>query len=176
MPSIRHVVVLMLENRSFDHMLGFLGIGDGLSGAEFNLADPADPSSAKVTVSKDAQYSGDFGDPPVDPSHEHAHVNVQLFNAAVVPSPVPTSTNIGFVKDYGSLEHQTPGAGEQIMKCFDPQKLPALSTLAREFVLCDRWFCLDRRGPTGSSCTRPRPADSSTTPSTISRCERSTTT
>ena len=26
------------------------------------------------------------------------------------------------------------------MKAFDPSKLPVLSTLAREFVLCDRWF------------------------------------
>jgi phospholipase C len=140
MPSIRHIVVLMLENRSFDHMLGFLGRGDGLTGTEFNRVDPANPASEQIPVSNDARYLGDFGDPPVDPSHAHTHVNVQMFNADREPSPLPPETMIGFVKDYASLEGQPPAAGRQIMKCFDPAKLPALSTLAREFVLCDRWF------------------------------------
>jgi phospholipase C len=33
------------------------------------------------------------------------------------------------------------------MNCFDPVQLPALSTLAKNFVLCDRWFA-DVPGPT----------------------------
>lgn len=140
MPSIRHVVVLMLENRSFDHMLGFLGSGDGLTGAEFNRVDPADPASVKVPVTNDARYLGDFGDPAVDPSHEYTHVNMQIYNSPTVPATPPAETNIGFVKDYASLPDNDVEGGKRIMKCFDPQKLPVLSTLAREFALCDRWF------------------------------------
>ena len=30
--------------------------------------------------------------------------------------------------------------GKKIMECFDPARLPALTTLAREFCVCDRWF------------------------------------
>jgi phospholipase C len=44
-PNIKHFVVLMLENRAFDHMLGFLrsdipGLR-GLYGNETNLVDPS---------------------------------------------------------------------------------------------------------------------------------------
>ena len=50
---IEHVIVLMLENRSFDHMCGYwnrLPRGSGLTGEEFNYVDPADPSTAKISV------------------------------------------------------------------------------------------------------------------------------
>ena len=35
--SVEHVIILMLENRSDDHMLGYLANGLGLAGDEFNL-------------------------------------------------------------------------------------------------------------------------------------------
>jgi phospholipase C len=41
MGKIEHVVVLMLENRSFDHIFGFRAGVNGLSGNEFNLLDPS---------------------------------------------------------------------------------------------------------------------------------------
>ena len=140
MPSIRHVVVLMLENRSFDHMLGFAGLGAGLTGAEFNLVDPANPASEKVVVSNDASYLGDFGPAGIDPSHELVQVDVQLFGTSPMPNPVPADTNVGFVRNYAAQPGNTPEGGKGIMKCFDPAKLPALTTLAREFALCDQWF------------------------------------
>ena len=52
---IEHVIVLMLENRSYDHMLGYLPNGHGLTGKEFNLVDPSDPTSERVLVSNRAQ-------------------------------------------------------------------------------------------------------------------------
>jgi len=133
---IEHVVVLVLENRSFDHMLGYLGTPNGLTGAEFNLEDPAVPASTRVPVSNTAQYLGDLD---VDPSHEVTHVNVQLFGVDPVPPPGGPH-NIGFVLDYG-LQPPKPVApvAHNIMKCFDPAKLPVLTTLAREFAVCDRW-------------------------------------
>lgn len=136
--GIEHVIVLCLENRSYDHMLGFLKMPNGtplphgLTGNELNLENPAVPGSAKVVVSNDAQYTGDLD---VDPSHEVTHVNVQLFG--VNPPPPPGgATNIGFVLDYAT---QGPPNPHTIMKCFDPSKLPVLTQLASEFVLCDRW-------------------------------------
>ncbi len=56
LPSIEHIVVLMLENRSFDHMLGFLytdngnvsPLGqpyEGLTGTESNPASAGSPVS-----------------------------------------------------------------------------------------------------------------------------------
>jgi phospholipase C len=58
--KIQHVIVLMLENRSFDHMMGFLRSAehqiDGLMGTEFNYVNPTDTTSAKILVSDDAPY------------------------------------------------------------------------------------------------------------------------
>src|SRR5438309_11378617 len=74
--AIQHLVVLMLENRSFDHMLGFMKSDaypiDGLHGTESNL----DLTGVAVTVSKDADFSGDL---VVDPGHHFENVNVQIF-------------------------------------------------------------------------------------------------
>jgi phospholipase C len=51
---IDHIVVLMLENRSYDHMLGYLPRGRGLSGDEYNPVDPLAPDSDRVPVSEKA--------------------------------------------------------------------------------------------------------------------------
>jgi phospholipase C len=53
---VKHLVVLMLENRSYDRMFGYLKNGSPLSGQEYNLVDPSDPNSKKVYVSKTAGY------------------------------------------------------------------------------------------------------------------------
>jgi len=56
----------MMENRSFDHMFGFLMSDsypiEGLTGKESNLDSQGEP----VKVSADANYSGDLG---TDPGH-----------------------------------------------------------------------------------------------------------
>ena len=134
--SIEHVIVLMLENRSFDHMCGWFGRGDGLQPTMFNQRDPANPASPKVFVTKDADWLGDL---TIDPSHAVLDVNVQLFGRTIEPSP-PVATNVGFVLDYANRPGNPAAAAGNVMKAFDPSKLPVLSTLAREFVLCDRWF------------------------------------
>jgi phospholipase C len=131
--SIEHVVVLCLENRSLDHMLGYLGTPNGLTGNESNLTDPANSGSAKVQVSNSAAYTGDLN---IDPSHEVTRVNVQLFGSQTALPP-GAKTNIGFVLDYAQQAGSQPG---NIMKCFAPEKLPVLTALAREYAVCDQWY------------------------------------
>ncbi|MDE3154381.1 MAG: alkaline phosphatase family protein [Acidobacteriota bacterium] len=136
--GIDHVIVLALENRSFDHMLGYYRKGQPgfLQGEEVNHEDPAVPASPVVQVSNTAAYTGDLN---VDPSHEVTHVTVQLFGADVAQLPPPDAPHgVGFVLDYG----QQPGApvAANIMKCFDPAKLPVLAGLADAFTLCTNWF------------------------------------
>ena len=134
--DIEHIIVVMLENRSFDHLCGWLGRGDGLQPTMFNRLNPANPASPDVFVTNDAEWLGDL---TVDPSHAVLDVNVQLFGRTIEPSP-PIATNVGFVLDYSNQPGTTPADAGNVMKAFDPSKLPVLSTLAREFVLCDRWF------------------------------------
>jgi phospholipase C len=64
---IEHVVVLMLENRSFDHLFGFRPGVEGLKGDEFNLLDPSRPESATnraFPATGGAPYAIDAGEAP----------------------------------------------------------------------------------------------------------------
>ena len=148
--GIQHVFVLMLENRSFDHLLGFSGITgtdaatgapariDGLSGSESNLYD-----GQSYLVQEGADYRM-----PIDPNHEFQDVLLQLCgpNAVYSPGgPYPPADNSGFVASYiASGGGRDPG---EIMKCYRPGQLPVLNALAREFVACDNWHA-SLPGPT----------------------------
>src|SRR6266446_3367746 len=136
--QIEHVVVLMLENRSFDHMLGFTRRADydveGLSGNESNPLDPAVAGSPRVQVTQDAGYV--LG---IDPGHQVPDVNVQLFGRASGPPPIG-AMNEGFILSYSQQKGVTPALAATIMRCFDPPMLPVLTTLAKEFAVCDHWF------------------------------------
>jgi phospholipase C len=133
-PAIKHLVVLMMENRSFDHMLGFLDPEsdaiDDLSGLEFNL----DHAGNVVVVNTGAKHVG-----PADPGHHFADVNEQLFETPD-PQPGDEATMGGFVANYGKQPGVKPGRARDVMKCFAPEDIPVLATLAREFALCDAWF------------------------------------
>lgn len=133
MAKIDHLVVLMMENRSFDHALGFLksptyGI-DGLDGTETN----PDSAGVAVKVTSDARWAGDF---TPDPGHDFHSVNKQIFGNA---EGTGSGTMKGFVKSYEDKTHNV-AMSHNIMKCFSAGKLPALTTLAQEFAVCDRWF------------------------------------
>jgi len=133
--DVEHVVVLCLENRSFDHMLGWSNVPglDGLTGAEHNYADPSDASSRCYHVTRNAKLSI-----TPDPGHELHEVTVQLFGTDSAPSP-PAAKNNGFVKSFQDLTGPGNDAG-RVMDAFDPSLLPVLHQLAHEFVVCDRWY------------------------------------
>lgn len=145
---IDHVVVLMLENRSFDHMLGYLypasGNFDGVKGKErdyFNLADPLDPNSPRYNVNPKAQSK----DLNKDSGHDFKDVHEQLFGVPLGRTGVPKPLhNGGFVANYA---RKNKGAGPRIMNCFNPATLPILSRLAEEFAVCDHWYS-STPGPT----------------------------
>src|SRR5450755_362400 len=129
---IEHFVVLMMENRSFDHMLGFSKIPgiDGLTGAETN----PDTTSEPVRVTNNAKF---FGDYEPDPGHELFDVNIQIFsNQDATPGGPPMQ---GFIQSYMKV-CGSPDRAKDVMKCFSPQNVPILTTLAREYGVCDRWF------------------------------------
>ncbi len=154
MPKLlfEHYVVLMLENRSFDHLFGYLGVGDGLpSGGATNYLKPGVTSSEKFSSRKGGDYIA-IGD---GPSHSLKQTNEQLFGQTKPPASVAAAAPAlnGFVASFAvSLKYDlkrdpTSSELQQVMNCFDPVQLPVLSTLAENFVLCDRWFA-DVPGPT----------------------------
>lgn len=149
---IEHFVVLMLENRSFDHIFGYRKGVNGLKGTEFNLLDPSKPQGAtnpQVKVSNAEPFAILAGE---GPSHSFNAVTTQIYGAPKIPDTV-TKTNLGFVKSYReslNQDHVSNPTSDQIkvvMEAFAPGTLPALEALADHFCLCDRWFC-EVPGPT----------------------------
>ena len=155
--AISNIVVLMLENRSFDHMLGFLyadsgnvspagQVFDGLKGTESN----PDGKGATVPVYKiDPTGANPYFMPGADPGEGYSATNSQLFGSTTVPAP-PVATNGGFVTDFAytlGWESKEKGwsilpgtVAADIMGMFTPDMLPVLSGLARGFAVCDQWF------------------------------------
>jgi phospholipase C len=135
--KVKHIVVLMLENRSFDHLLGYLkanGIKpavDGLTGTETNPTIP--PATGPVMVTAAA---GD-AEPKPDSGHELADVSEQYYGHVDLAFP-PNGPMNGFVANYAK-QPTPPPSGAPIMKCVDPAKIPALVELAKQFCVCDRW-------------------------------------
>jgi phospholipase C len=161
--EIEHVIVLALENRSFDHMLGFLqhpdSRFDGLGGGRHeNPGWEGTPSVLATPTAKPVI--------PVGPDHSHEGVMEQLGVRGIGPARRPT--NQGFVASYerkcrglaqpkfGGLlgplwnwwtrrntdgSTAIPNRGPLVMGCQPPENVPVLSTLALEFAVCTRWFC-----------------------------------
>ena len=155
--SIKHIVVLMLENRSFDHMLGFLYTDqgnkspsgqsfEGLTGKEINLDGRSMPVPVFKIIPTDQNA---YFMPGADPGEGYAATNSQLFGTAIAPIP-PAASNGGFVTDYAYTlgweenEHWSILSGtvaKDIMGIYTPDMLPVLSGLARGYAVCDHWYC-----------------------------------
>jgi phospholipase C len=155
--TINHFVVVMLENRSFDHMLGFLyadqnnvsPLGhpfDGLTGNETN----PDGKGGQIKVFKILPTDANaYFMPGADPNEGYLNTNWQLFGKEQAPVPAVAPTNQGFVINFTSaLGWESKEAGKvtpgttpsQIMGMYTPQALPILSKLASGYAVCDQWF------------------------------------
>lgn len=137
--AINHVVVLMLENRSFDGMLGNLypksAAFDGLSGAESNpQSDPTQPPFQAWNRPGLDPASMTIPDP--DPGELFTDMNEQLFGYGAPATGVPSMS--GFVTNYARQQGVTPDPSA-VMHHFTPDQVPVLSGLAKAFGVSDRW-------------------------------------
>jgi phospholipase C len=151
--AIDHIVVVMLENRSFDNLLGFLyadagnksPLGDdfdGLTGNESNN----DASGNLVPVAKIGPADENaYWYPLVDPQEGFLPTNEQLFGTET-PAAGAVANCSGFVTSFAKavahpLDPPLTGADEtSIMKVYPPEMVPVLSGLAKQFAVCDQWF------------------------------------
>jgi phospholipase C len=163
---IKHLFVLVMENRSFDHLLGFQGITgkDAHTGAPTKAEDLTGPGGAafsnqfgtlRYAVTPTA---GDTTFHTHDVQHQFLDVLTQLCGQAEGEAvkvsgglkgdpypPVAETPNRGFAADY-AINSDSANPGEP-MRGFAPGALPVLTELAKEFVLCDHWFSA-MAGPT----------------------------
>jgi phospholipase C len=139
--KIKHVVVLMLENRSFDSMLGRLypdrpGF-NGLTGAESNphSSGPASP----IRVWNDTQIvPGTMTVPSPDPGEYFVDMTTQLFGLGQAASDKPPPMS-GFVDNYVGQSKEPPYPPTAVMHYFTPEQVPVISTLAKTYAVCDQW-------------------------------------
>ncbi|MCU1379270.1 MAG: Acid phosphatase [Acidimicrobiales bacterium] len=138
LPQISHIVVLMMENHSFDNYFGMLGRGDALTTGPDLLPTATNPASDGENVrahhaSATAQLTG-VPTQAWRPSHEQW----------------ADGTNQGFVRSAEAAAKQLGRADVDpsiAMAYWTGEDLPYYWALARTFPLADRWFssCL---GPT----------------------------
>jgi len=148
--AFEHVVVLMMENRSFDQVLGWLyPSAVPRAGQHFNgLAGRRQTNRAANGEEVAAhRFTGTAEDvlirPTVNAGEGYAHTRQQLWGTRDADGGPKMD---GFVADYEAHlrsylgRDPNPSEYRQVMGGFGPDALPVLSTLATEFGVFDRWF------------------------------------
>ena len=134
--NIDHIIVLTKENRSFDHLLGYLslpvtrgGMGrhdvDGLKGNEVNSFKGQDFRPFELNDTRFAPG------PPNDYESVQRAINGGHMD--------------GFVKSQGDLYGDA--AAGRVMGYYTGATVPIYDALARDFAIGHRWFC-SHTGPT----------------------------
>ncbi len=162
--DVDHVVVLMMENRSFDNVVGWLYDSGSVPGGQ-----PFDGLSGKVlsnpvpgggTASPGPETVLYFPNP--DPGELFDDVYASLFNTT--DPPIPNRADVpgmqGFVNNYAAViadyngKHPSDPINTDpriIMNGYEPATLPVLNGLASGYAVCDHWFSSI---PTQTFCNR----------------------
>ncbi|KAH6817138.1 non-specific phospholipase C6 [Perilla frutescens var. frutescens] len=125
---IKTIVILVMENRSFDHMIGWMkkSINPSINGVTGKECNPI-PSNTnkKICYSNDAEYVD------LDPGHSFKAVEKQVYGSDSIPT-------------MKAVEKQALSMSENlsqtVMKGFKPENLPIYAALVKEFAVFDRWF------------------------------------
>lgn len=137
---IKTIVVLVQENRSFDHMFGWMKSLnpeiDGVTGSESNPMDTSNPAANRVFFKDGSVYV----DP--DPGHSIQDIYEQIFgepwSEASAAKKLPPKME-GFVQNAGR-QKEGKEMVEAVMNGFKPGRVPVYEELVKEFAVCDRWF------------------------------------
>jgi phospholipase C len=143
--NVKHIVVVMFENRSFDTMLGLLYSGEDrpqsvlppessphFDGVQAGMSNPS--RSGEPVLVTAATANSRVPDP--DPQETFNNVTAQIFGPQDGTSP-PLSPMQGFVLNYQTTSAHDPS---QVMQCHSTAQLPVLSALARAYAVSDAWF------------------------------------
>ena len=125
--KIDHIVVLVMENRSFDHMLGYLKLEGGrndVDGLTNRMSNSHNSKSYPIHHLEKTAFLKNQ-----DPCHDPDCVTEQL-----------NSNNGGFVSNYAKTHAGDPEI-DLVMGYYNGSDLPVYDHLTRNFTICDRWFC-----------------------------------
>ena len=132
----------MMENRSFDHILGYLALERGWE--KVDGVKPGDPSWVARTTNK---YNGQLyapfeqknvtGKMAGDPPHEWTDIARQMGHGNA-SGEFPMN---GFVENYANAREKPRIISKPpVMGYFTGKQIPVTDRLARNFAVCDHWF------------------------------------
>ncbi|HEX3471037.1 MAG TPA: alkaline phosphatase family protein [Silvibacterium sp.] len=154
LPQIKHIIVVMLENRSFDNICGWLYKQGATPPSQFLPASSPQQfnglKSSYFNPVSELYFSGQCTEtypvfdqsnatnmPDPDPEEDFANVNYQLFGPDA-PSQNPEWPNMGFVINYAKVTGTNIPV--QVMEPFSPAQVPVISALATNYAISDAWF------------------------------------
>ncbi|ORX33628.1 phospholipase C PLC-C [Kockovaella imperatae] len=152
--KIKTVVIMVMENRSFDNLLGGLdiwGLDNPTNNGQFcNPLNISDPSQGQACTGPT-----DYNSILDDPDHSVIGNNMEFYgtyipdNSAIQDGSLTPSMN-GFADEqifhYGAEVNATV-LGTQVMHYYSEEEIPVLAELSKNFVVFNRWFS-DIPGPT----------------------------
>lgn len=131
---IKTIVVLVQENRSFDHMLGWMKtLNPEINGVTGSESNPL-PGSNGLLFRDGSAYV----DP--DPGHSIQDIYEQVFGVEWSPETAAQRldpTMQGFAQN---AERKEAGMSATVMSGFTPDSVAVYKELVSEFAVCDRWF------------------------------------
>lgn len=153
--DIKYIVVLMLENRSYDNVLGGLYLDPS------NSAPPGQSTLDGVVLNSVQQSNVDPGSstggllfmqaaanttvPAIDPGEPFEDMAQQIWGLSTKASigenptvPGPLKMMGGFTTNY--VQQGTGGNAQDVMTYLTPDQIPVTAFLARSFAVSDQWF------------------------------------
>ncbi|MFN0189995.1 MAG: alkaline phosphatase family protein [Bacteroidia bacterium] len=149
--KIEHVIYYMLENRSFDHICGWLydqnapikviGPAGPYRGVDSKFTNSYNGKEYSMTLYNDGKLTEKTkdGKPFVldidkqDPYHDNSDVLRQMFSKDI---------NDYFNKKEPDMGGYAWNNGtSEVMYCYSPEQLPVINGLAKSFAISDDWFC-----------------------------------
>ncbi len=131
--KVEHIVVLMLENRSFDHMLGYLSLEAGredVDGLKVGMVNAAGGTSYPIEHLRATHIPN----PEWDPDHSAAATDLQIGEGRM------DGYAESFARTLSSRKVTAPPPDPgMVMGYYNAGDLPVYDHLAEHFCVCDRW-------------------------------------
>jgi phospholipase C len=140
---VKTIVVVIMENRSFDNLLGYLSFDAERWKNVEGLGKTPDWEDKCASVYEGNRYQPFLLTDPydvidADPPHERDQIATQMGTATGGAFPMN-----GFVANYATAKgatHPVPGSLPPVMGYFTAEQAPVTDFFARNFAICDHWF------------------------------------
>lgn len=158
---IEHVVVLQLENRSFDHMLGYLALSaHAIEARPGEFDTDVNGLGGASNFYKGVEYVAQpldedvFDRHDLDPPHDADEVKTQIGGGQMSGFAEAWAAKLHkkngwllkrsakrFVAWLRRRPYPDPAMLSAVMGYVTPDRIPVFDHLARHFCVCDNWFC-----------------------------------